>query len=152
MADVFTYFNSNPGSAARIRSLSLPSPFYSTGQVLLENMLLSLPHLKELRVCITWLQQIQYQTSLLRRLEKLVFDIGARLDSGDANGSRLLYPFKFTLLGVGSTEPCLELWYRNGEERMLSQWRRSANGAKLEAVYLNENECRVVRPTRRLFG
>ncbi|KIY65219.1 hypothetical protein CYLTODRAFT_492487 [Cylindrobasidium torrendii FP15055 ss-10] len=127
--DVFDYFKLNPESAARILSLSFPSPLYPMGpQASLESLLSCLPHLKELRLCAKRRWEIYHLYALLHRLEKLVFHIWDPLDvSRDVHVAlTVFYPFTYTPLGAGSTKPCLELWYRT--ERMLCQWRRSDKG------------------------
>ncbi|KIY65222.1 hypothetical protein CYLTODRAFT_424531, partial [Cylindrobasidium torrendii FP15055 ss-10] len=129
--EVFSYLISNPDSAARIWSMSLPSPFYPTGPIGLENMLvLNLPHLKELRLCLNRLKLAKPHISSLKRLEKLVFYIGGPLKQGDVRAQRLADSLKDTRLGMGSTKPCLEFRYRT--DNTTSQWRRTADGAGLE--------------------
>ncbi|KIY65221.1 hypothetical protein CYLTODRAFT_492489 [Cylindrobasidium torrendii FP15055 ss-10] len=134
---VLSYLVSSPASAARIRSLSFPSSFYPWRLRSLPSMLSYLPHLKQLRICINEFEMAIFQGNVLQRLEKLiVFYAGLiRVDKAyqphfDARFIHLLSP---TPLGRGTTDPCLELWYR--KEKMWKQWGRSADEEELEVVY-----------------
>ncbi|KIY65220.1 hypothetical protein CYLTODRAFT_492488 [Cylindrobasidium torrendii FP15055 ss-10] len=131
------YFTSNPDSAARIRSFSIPPLYFRFEEGHLESILLHLPHLKQLRMGTTQSRKVESQTDLLRGLEKLVLynkliGTAPHFKARMRISVRHMRNLSSTPLGRGNTKPCLELW--DTEYKMLLRWRRSEDGTRLELV------------------